>query len=130
VADKSNFPSKSQLSESVHEAVVSALDRLITGQPQAQDLARRSTVRITVQSVSIEAGISRTTIYKSPQLLERIRSASERRNKVKTKKKIRDSEALRRALDEQRERNINLLSENATLLHRLNLANVSPLKKP
>lgn len=116
------------LIDSAHDKVKKAVDRLIEGRPQARELAKRPILRISVQSVSIEARISRTTIYKSQELLQYIRSASEQSNKIRTKKRTRNEETLRLALDEQRKLNIDLLSENATLLHRLQMASGTPLK--
>lgn len=111
-------PEKAQDSRSLLEA---ALERLIAGRPTHMSLQRRR-FHISVATVSREAAISRTTIYKKHRdLIEQIVKAAEVSPHY-SKRRSHHEQQVAKLLERVRElegAQTKLVSENATLLHRV-----------
>jgi hypothetical protein len=63
------------VNEATEREMMEAIDRLVAGSPRAAVLAERAAVgelRVDKKAVAIEAGRSRTTLYKYPRVVARI----------------------------------------------------------
>ena len=110
-------------SQETADRIVDAIARLKAGRPEHPDLKARPLVRLSVHAVAVEAGVSRTALYRyHRQLLSTITEiARGTPAKGVASKRIVEQELRQRVIDLEVSLE-NALSENALLLHRLGVA--------
>jgi hypothetical protein len=103
--------------------IVDAIARLKAGQPTHPELRLRTVARVSVQTVAMEAGISRAALYRYHKpLLLAISDTARENQPARVSRRRRIEEELRREIVSLESRLNDAISENALLLHRLTVA--------